>query len=254
MARTDSNVFRFCGAAVMGAVLVLSVAGDASAAARKKKSFISGITRTDQLPKQELRDARQRMVSNKRIPYRQMQALADHGDSLAALLIAKQLYEKPELSNDALHYFTMAASAGRAGAVKPLVALVHKAEPTTSNRKRLESAEAALKAHAARGDEAAFEGLMSAYRSGTPFDNSSEKYADFRAKAALRGNSVAALEEAISLMSLGDAATKKKEIEAYLVVAERAGDLKTQSVAGALRRKLASNDVTENHKSGDVDD
>ena len=254
MGRTDSNVLRLCGAAVMGAVLVLSAAGPASAATAKRKGFMPGITRTDQLPTQELRNARKLMVNNKRIPYRQMQALADRGDSLAALLIAKQLYEKPELSNDSLHYFTMAAFAGRAGAVKPMLALVRKAEPTPSNRKRLEAAEAALKAHAARGDEAAFEGLMSAYRSGTPFENSAEKYADLRAKAALKGNSVAALEEAISLMSLADSATKKEEIEAYLVVAERAGDLKTQSVAGALRRKLASIDVTENHKSGEVDD
>lgn len=254
MVGSEVKNVRIYAVALMSGALMLSIAGDASAAARKKKGFISGITRTDQLPTQELRDARKRMVSNKRIPYRQMQALADRGDSLAALLIAKQLYEKPELSNDALHYFTMAASAGRTGAVKPLVALVHKAEPGASNMKRLQSAETALKAHAARGDEAAFEGLMSAYRSGTPFEDSAQKYADFRAKAALKGNSTAALEEAISLISLRDAATRKKEIEAYLVVAERSGDLKTQSVAGALRRKLASTDVTANQKSGDLDD
>lgn len=254
MALIDNILLRLAAVTVSSAVLAMSVAGDASAAARKKKGFISGITRTDQLPTPQLRDARKRMIANKRISYRQMQALADRGDSLAALLIAKQLYQKPELSNDALHYFTMAAAAGRTGAVKPLVALVHKAEPTAANKKRLETAETVLKAHAARGDQAAFEGLMSAYRSGVPFEDSAARYAEFRAKAATAGNSAAALEEAVSMMSRGDSVTRKAEIEAYLVIAERAGDLKTQSLAGALRRKLASSDVAASQKSGAIDE
>ncbi len=190
------------------------------------------------------------MVTNRRLSYRQMQALADRGDSLAALLIAKQLYAKPQLSNDALHYFTIAASAGRSGAVKPLVALVRRSKPTDANRKRLAAAEAALQAHAARGDDAAFEGLISAYRAGTPFENSAGKYAEFRAKAAAGGNATAALEEAISLISQDNAPTRKKDIEAYLLVAERSDDLKTQSVAGALRRKLAASDLSATKNLG----
>jgi len=254
MARTDITPPRFSTVMVLSVLLALPTVGDAYAAARKKKGFITGITRTDQLPTRELRDARKRMVTNRRLSYRQMQALADRGDSLAALLIAKQLYAKPQLSNDALHYFTIAASAGRSGAVKPLVALVRRSEPTDANRKRLAAAEAALQAHAARGDDAAFEGLISAYRAGTPFENSASKYAEFRAKAAAGGNATAALEEAISLMSQANAPTRKKDIEAYLLVAERSDDLKTQSVAGALRRKLAASDLSANQKPGGVDE
>lgn len=254
MARTDITPPRFSTVMVLSVLLALPTVGDVYAAARKKKGFITGITRTDQLPTRELRDARKRMVTNRRLSYRQMQALADRGDSLAALLIAKQLYAKPQLSNDALHYFTIAASAGRSGAVKPLVALVRRSEPTDANRKRLAAAEAALQAHAARGDDAAFEGLISAYRAGTPFENSASKYAEFRAKAAAGGNATAALEEAISLMSQDNAPTRKKDIEAYLLVAERSDDLKTQSVAGALRRKLAASDLSANQKPGGVDE
>lgn len=254
MVLTDHRAAYLSGVALITTILALSFAGDAFSATRKKKGFMTGITRTDQLPTQELRDTRKRMVGNKHVSYRKMQALADRGDSLAALFIAKQLYEKPELSNDALHYFTMAAAAGRSGAVKPLVSLVRRANPTADNKRRLEAAENVLKAHAARGDAAAFEGLMSAYRTGTPFENSTEKYAEFRSKAALAGNSDAALEQAVSLMSLKEAATKKKEIDAYLVIAERSGDLKTQSVAGALRRKLASTDGIEHLNVGELDD
>lgn len=254
MARIDHKTAHLSGVAMITTILALSFAGDAFSAMRKKKGFVTGITRTDQLPTQELRDTRKRMVGNKHVSYRKMQALADRGDSLAALFIAKQLYEKPELSNDALHYFSMAAAAGRSGAVKPLVSLVRRAEPTADNKRRLEAAENVLKAHAARGDAAAFEGLMSTYRSGTPFENSKEKYAEFRSRAALAGNSDAALEQAISLMSLKQPATKTKEIDAYLIIAERSGDLKTQSVAGALRRKLASTNVMENQNVGELDD
>ena len=254
MARIDITPIRFSTVMVLSVLLALPTVGDAYATSRKKKGFITGITRTDQLPTRELRDARKRMVSNRRLPYRQMQALADRGDSLAALLIAKQLYAKPELSNDALHYFTIAASAGRTGAVKPLLALVRRSEPTDANRKRLAAAEATLRAHASRGDDAAFEGLISAYRAGTPFEDSAKKYAEFRTKAALSGNSTAALEEAISLMSQGETATRKEEIEAYLVLAERSDDLKTQSVAGALRRKLAAPDLPVTRRPGDLDE
>ncbi|XUY27092.1 hypothetical protein RMR21_001580 [Agrobacterium sp. rho-8.1] len=248
----DTPCIRICSVAFLASAVILGAVSDGNAQPRRKAGFISGITRTDQLPTTELRDARKRMVKNQRISYRQLQVLADRGDSLAALLVAKQLYQKPEFAKDSLHYFTMAAAAGRSGAVKPLVALVRKIQPDSANQKRLDAAESALRAHAARGDEAAFEGLMTAYRSGTPFENSLAKYAEFRASAAHRGNATAALEEAISLISASGTTAKRSEIEAYLVVAERSSDLKTQSVAGALRRKLAV--ATETPTSGDVNE
>ncbi|KAA3515372.1 hypothetical protein RMS29_017175 [Agrobacterium rosae] len=254
MQRFDTPLFQIRGFAVLTFAVIVAAAADADAQPRRKAGFISGITRTDQLPTQELRDARKRMVKNKRISYRQLQVLADRGDSLAALLVAKQLYQKPELEKDSLHYFTMAAAAGRSGAIKPLVSLVRKIQPDPANQKRLGAAETALRAHAARGDEAAFEGLMSAYRSGTPFENSPVKYAEFRVSAAHRGNATAALEEAINLMSTNGTISKRSEIEAYLMVAERSSDLKTQSVAGALRRKLTSAAAMETPKSGDMNE
>ncbi|NTE88252.1 hypothetical protein [Agrobacterium rubi] len=250
----DTPRVRIFSVVFLASTMMLATVVGADAQQRRKAGFIAGITRTDQLPTLELRDARKRMVKKQRISYRQLQVLADRGDSLAAMLVAKQLYEKPELAKDALHYFTMAAAAGRSGAVKPLVALVRKIDPEPANRKRLDAAETVLRAHAARGDEAAFEGLMGAYRSGTPFENSPAKYAAFRASAAHRGNATAALEEAISLISTNGLTTKRSEIEAYLVVAERSDDLKTQSVAGALRRKLASAAATESPISGDINE
>lgn len=250
----DNIFLRICGFTLLTAALIVGAAAEANAQPRRKAGFISGITRTDQLPTPELRGSRKRMVKNQRISYRQLQALADRGDSLAALLVAKQLYQKPEFAKDALHYFTMAAASGRSGAVKPLVALMRMVPPDAANQKRLGAAEAALRAHAARGDDAAFEGLMGAYRSGTPFENSTAKYAEFRASAARRGNANAALEEAISLISSTGMTKKRQEIEAYLVAAERSGDLKTQSVAAALRRKLASAEATETPNTGDVNE
>jgi hypothetical protein len=254
MRSLDDTFLRVCSLALLASVMIVATAAEADAQSRRKPGFIAGVTRTDQLPTPELRDARKRMVNNQRVSYRQKQVLADSGDGLAALYIAKQLYPKPEFATDAMHYFTIAAASGRSGAIKPLVALVRRIQPEPANQRRLNAAEAALRAHAIRGDEAASEGLMSAYRSGTPFEDSRAKYAEFRAVAAGRGNAGAALEQAMSLISSSDMTSRRAEIDAYLVVAERSDDLKTQSMAGALRRKLASAAVPETPASGGVNE
>ncbi len=50
MARTDITPPRFSTVMVLSVLLALPTVGDAYAAARKKKGFVTGITRTDQLP------------------------------------------------------------------------------------------------------------------------------------------------------------------------------------------------------------
>lgn len=220
--------------AVLG--LVASLCAFETAAEQKiSAGFVRGITRTDQLPSADLRLIRKRMVSHRAASYRQLQLLADRGDGLAAMMVAKQLYGEPALAGDAIHYFTIAASTGRSGAVKPLIALLGRIDGQTINPVRIDAAERILKRHAAKGDIAAAEGLLRLYGRGRPFVDSDRKHASMRASAADQGNTDAALQEAMALLSLVDGRSiHRKKIETYLQIAASAQDLKTRSVAASL--------------------
>jgi hypothetical protein len=62
-----------------------------------------------------------------------------------------------------------------------------------------------------------------------------------RASAADQGNTVAALQEAMALLSLVDGKIlHRKKIERYLLIAASAEDLKTRSVAASLLSGLNS--------------
>lgn len=219
---------------VLGLVFSLC-AFEAGAEQRSSTGFVRGITRTDQLPTADLRIIRKRMVSHRSASYRQLQLLADRGDGLAAMMVAKQLYDQAALAGDAIHYFTIAASTGRSGAVKPLIALLGRIDAHAINPVRLGAAERTLERHATKGDTAASEGLLRLYRSGRPFIDSEKKLAVLRAAAADQGNTDAALQEALALLSLVDGKSLHREkITAYLQIALSAEDLKTRSVAASI--------------------
>lgn len=216
--------------------LIVSLCAFETVAQQKSSAgFVRGITRTDQLPSADLRIIRKRMVSHQAASYRQLQLLADHGDGWAAMKVAKQLYGQPALVGDAIHYFTIAASTGRSGAVKPLIALLGRIDGKTINPVRIDAAERTLERHAAKGDIAATQGLLRLYGRGRPFGDSDRKLASMRASAADHGDTSAALQEAMALLSLVDGKSlHRKKIESYLLIAASAEDLKTRSVAASL--------------------
>lgn len=88
--------------------------------------FDNKVTQTKDLPTASLQAARKRMVSGGKILNRDLQALADHGDGLAAFRYARVLQAlvpavKP---GAAAHYYAISAYTGRSFAVPPLAKLL----------------------------------------------------------------------------------------------------------------------------------
>jgi TPR repeat protein len=234
-------------AAAQAAPQVKSAATPQSRAAerRYRSGFARGITRTDQLPSLQLQAIRRRMISHRRVTYSEIQMLADRGDGLAALFVAKRLSNDPDLIADAIHYYTIACSTGRAGAVSPLVGLLGRSPPGMSAA-RLEQAEKTLRDHAARRNPVAIAGLIKFYSTGLPFGRKPDEAQKLQRDAAKGGDAKVALDLAISMISEGlSGESEKAEAMNYLRIAEKSPDLKIKTVAATVGRSLQAAPVTE---------
>ncbi|MEK1888624.1 MAG: hypothetical protein AAAB35_13860 [Phyllobacterium sp.] len=219
-------------------------AKEKAAEKRYRKSFAQGITRTDQLPSAQLQSIRKRMISQRSVAYREVQTLADKGDGLAALFVGKRLSANPDLTADAIHYYTIACSTGRAGAVGPLVSLLAR-DPANLSEARLRYAETTLRDHAARGNPVAAAALIRFYKSGHPFGLNLKVAEDLQRQAAKGGDGKTALDLAIAMISEGlpDESDRAEALN-YLHIAERSNDLKVKTIAAAVVRSLESTPVT----------
>jgi TPR repeat protein len=222
----------------------LLTAKEKAAQNRYRKSFAQGITRTDQLPSMQLQSIRKRMISQRSVSYRELQTLADKGDGLAALFVGKRLSGNPDLTADAIHYYTIACSTGRAGAVGPLVSLLARG-PTDISQARLSYAETTLRDHATRGNPVAMAALIRFYKSGHPFGMNSEVAQKLQRQAAKGGDGKMALDLAIAMISEGlPDENNKTEALNYLHIAEKSNDLKVKTIAAAVVRTLERTPVT----------
>ena len=86
----------------------------------------NGISRTNQLPTEHLRNLRRKMNAQGTLGTRDLRTLADAGDGLAAFKYGRWLEEqgKPQLLADATHYYAIASYTDRDFAVRRLVALL----------------------------------------------------------------------------------------------------------------------------------
>jgi len=220
-------------------------AKEKAAEKRYRKSFSQGIIRTDQLPNMQLQSIRKRMISQRSVSYRELQTLADKGDGLAALFVGKRLSGNPNLTADAIHYYTIACSTGRAGAVGPLVSLLAR-DPTGISQARLSYAERTLRDHAARLNPVAMAALIRFYKSGHPFGLNPKVAEELQRRAAKGGDGKTALDLAISMISEGlpDESNKNEALN-YLHIAEKSSDLKVKTIAAAVVRSLESTPVTD---------
>lgn len=220
-------------------------AKEKAAEKRYRSNFAQGITRTDQLQSIQLQLIRKRMISQRSVSYREIQTLADMGDGLAALFVGKRLSDNPGLTADAIHYYTIACSTGRAGAVGPLVSLLSR-NATDISQARLKYAETTLRSHAARGNPVAIAGLVKFYKSGQPFGQNLEAAEDLQRRAAKAGDGKTALDLAIGMISEGlpDESNKAEALN-YLHIAEKSNDLRVKTIAAAVVRSLESAPVTD---------
>ncbi|KQV70462.1 hypothetical protein [Rhizobium sp. Root1220] len=207
---------------------------------RYRRGFNQGITHTAQLDSAQLQEIRKRMISHRRVSYRELQMLADHGDGVAALFVAKTLAAKPALNADTIHYYTIASSTGRAGAVAPLARHLASASDRVS-KARLDQAEATLLQHAARKNPVAIAALLKFYAKGEPFGPEPQQVERLQREAAKGGNTKVALDLAIAMISEGLSDDEEKsEARSYLAIAETSKELSVKTVAAAVLRKLES--------------
>lgn len=162
----------------------------------------NGVSRTDQLPTEHLRNLRKQMNAGHSLGTRDLRALADAADGLAAFRYGKWLEEqgKPQLLPDAAHYYAIASYTDRDFALRRLVALLAlpNLEMTAS---RTNEALDAMTHQANTGNADAAIALSQMYAAGTPFGKDPEAVRNWLSVAAIAGRGDAAVKLALTYMT-----------------------------------------------------
>jgi TPR repeat protein len=199
-----------------------------------------GISRTDQLPTEHLRNLRKKMTASGTLPTRELRELADAGDGLAAFKYGKWLEEqgKPQLLPDATHYYAIASYTDRDFAVRRLVALLALPDLELS-ASRKKAAQDAMMLQASTGNADAALALSNMYSSGQPFGKDPEATLKWLEVAAKGGRGDAAVKLALAYMMPADGSPVDNEKAiAALEIALAQPDPGTKAMAQTLLAKL----------------
>ena len=161
----------------------------------------SGVSRTNQLPTEHLRNLRRQMTAGRSLGTRDLRALADAADGLAAFKYGKWLEEqgKPQLLPDAAHYYAIASYTDRDFALRRLVALLLLPSLELTASRRNEALDAMI--HQAKtGNTDAAVALSQMYASGTPFGKDADAVRSWLSVAANAGRGDAAVKLALTYM------------------------------------------------------
>ncbi|CAN7419545.1 hypothetical protein LJR016_002615 [Devosia sp. LjRoot16] len=190
-------------------------------------------------PVDPLKQIRNRMVAGKDVSYKDMQTLADSGDDLAQLHLAKRIEAEndPATLDAAARYYRRAAENGRTSAVRPLIRLLN-ADVFLDQPKNLTSSQELLEKLAADGNAAARDGLIAMYRAGKPFGLDPARADELLVASAKGGDAKAALDLAFTLLSGTPDAAKIEEAKGYLKVAAASDTLNIRTMAENLLRTL----------------
>jgi TPR repeat protein len=204
--------------------------------------FDNPVRRTRDLPTAALRDTRRQMIAGQPVSRARLQALADHGDGLAAFRFARLLQEgaQPDPRGNAAHYYAIAAYTGRSFAVPPLARLLA-SDGAGYSESRLRHALNAMTVQALSGNAQAATLLGEMYATGVPFGHDPAEARHFTAMAVGDGDPRAALNLGVALMSdPQDAATGHPGAAAALAVAAAGDDLAVRATAQNLLRLIAA--------------
>jgi TPR repeat protein len=186
-----------------------------------------------------LQAIRTRMLAHRSVPYKDLQRLADAGDGLAALFLARRIQsmDAPALVPDAIHYYASAAYAGRTAAVKPLIELLSAA--TGLSASTLDQARTGLEAQADHRHPDAIVALARFYGPQPIFGNEPGLARAYLMRSANSGSSRAALDLAILLIGDGSpSGADRSEAIKYLGIARQVGDVGAIAIADSLLRLL----------------
>ena len=161
----------------------------------------SGVYRTNQLPTEHLRSLRRQMIAGRSLSTRDLRALADAADGLAAFKYGKWLEEqgKPQLLPDAAHYYAIASYTDRDFALRRLVALLALPNLELTAARQNEALEAMIHQAKTGNADAAF-ALSTMYAAGHPFGKDPEAVRAWLETAANGGRGDAAIKLALTYM------------------------------------------------------
>lgn len=209
--------------------------------------FDNAVRKTRDLPTASLRAARRNMISGANIGPKDLRALADAGDGLAAFRYAKILQENnaPDPTGAAAHYYAIAAYTGRAFAVPPLARLL-KDEGVGYSPSRLTHSLNAMTVQALSGNSVAATLLGQMYADGAPFGRDIVQAQLYLGMATGGGSPQAALQLGVALMSdTADAAAGHPGAQAALMLAASGTDLAVRVTAENLLRQLDTARVSQ---------
>lgn len=202
--------------------------------------FDNAVRKTRDLPTAALRAARKKMISGAQMRPKELQALADAGDGLAAYRFARYMQEQatPDPTGVAAHYYAIAAYTGRAFAVPPLGRLL-KSDGAAYSASRLKHALNAMTVQAISGNAEATMLLGQMYSAGTPFGYDLAKAEGFLGMNPSGGSPKAVLQLGMALMAdPADAASGHPGARSALTLAAEGEDLSVRVTAENLLRLI----------------
>lgn len=200
----------------------------------------AGVYRSDQLPTEHLRNLRKQMIAGRNLGTRDLRALADAADGLAAFRYGKWLEDqgKPQLLPDAAHYYAIASYTDRDFALRRLVALLTLPNLELTAARQSEALEAMIHQANTGNADAAFS-LSNMYASGHPFGKDPDAVRHWLNVAANAGRGDAAVKLALVYMSPTDGmAADPAKARAALDIAAAQPDPGTKAIAQTLLARL----------------
>lgn len=190
-----------------------------------------------------LKVTRQRMIAGKDVSDKDLKKLADSGDHLGEYYFAKRLEETgAEQLPAAARYYIAALDGGRDAAQRPVIRLVESGVLTDAEL--LGKSKDLLETRAASGDADARSALIRMYRTGQPFGLDPKRADGLLIAAADAGDSQAALDLAVSLLSGRPTAEATERAKTYLLIAAASETLGIRTMAENLLRGLEPAQVT----------
>lgn len=200
----------------------------------------NGVSRTDQLPTEHLRNLRRKMNAGRTLATRDLRSLADAADGLAAFKYGKWLEEqgKPQLLPDATHYYAIASYTDRDFAVRRLVTLLSLPGLELTGP-RINEALDAMTHQAQTGNADAAMALSQMYAAGKPFGKDPDATRHWLEVAAKAGRGDAAVKLALAYMMPTDGAAPDHALaRAALELAAAQPDPGTKAMAKTLMARL----------------
>lgn len=229
--RTDTKII---GSFVLAVVLLFGLAS------LPVSADTLGVYRNNQLPTEHLRNLRKQMISGRSLATRDLRALADAADGLAAFRYGKWLEEqgKPQLLPDAAHYYAIASYTDRDFALRRLVALLALPDLELTIPRQNAALDAMIH-QAQTGNADAAVALSAMYAAGKPFGKDPQAMRHWLEVAANAGRGDAAVKLALAYMLPTDGMTADPEkARAALDLAASQTDPGTKAMALTLMKRL----------------